>query len=362
VYQCASCGRENDSRSRRCVACGEPISPAAARAVTSVRHAPPSTALAGAAPRATPRGVVTRAAPVRGTQRVAPVVAPCRHCGRSSERTHPFCPYCGLRASYGPLVTACCTSCGANVRPDDQGFCASCGAPIAVPAADQRSWTAPAAHRFDGAPRLSLLAADGSVSSTWVVDREVLRVGRVAGDIRFEDDPMLADEHAELVVDGDALRVRETGGREASWVYIGQPRTLSDGDRLLVGSQLIRYRRLDAVAVTAFERPVLGSGSLIPNVDVGVLEQMRPDGTTRNTFYLSAGRSALIGREHGDWVFPYDPTMSPRHAEVRTSGTDVTVRDLASRTGVAIAVRGEATVRAGERLLMGTRVLRLERD
>jgi hypothetical protein len=82
----------------------------------------------------------------------------------------------------------------------------------------------------------------------------------------------------------------------------------------------------------------------------------------------------LIGREHGDWVFPYDHTMSARHAEVRPRlerrdeltlveekpDALFTVRDMGSRNGVGLLVRGERALHAGERLLVGRKMLRLE--
>ena len=94
-----------------------------------------------------------------------------------------------------------------------------------------------------------------------------------------------------------------------------------------------------------------------------MLEQLRADGSVRDVLYLSADRSVLIGREFGDWVFPYDPTVSSRHAEVRPapdSADEFTVRDVGSRNGVAMLVRGERAVHAGERLLFGKKMLRLE--
>jgi predicted component of type VI protein secretion system len=67
-----------------------------------------------------------------------------------------------------------------------------------------------------------------------------------------------------------------------------------------------------------------------------------------------------MGRESGDWVFPYDQTMSGRHAEIRSQDAEFYVHDAGSRNGVALAVRGERPVRPGQRILMGDQVLRIE--
>jgi predicted component of type VI protein secretion system len=101
-------------------------------------------------------------------------------------------------------------------------------------------------------------------------------------------------------------------------------------------------------------------GSLIPSADVAVLEQMRADGSVRDTFHLSPARAVILGRESGDWVFPYDQTMSGKHCEVRSQDAEFFVHDSGSRNGVALAVRGDFQLKTGTRILVGDQVLRVE--
>ena len=77
-------------------------------------------------------------------------------------------------------------------------------------------------------------------------------------------------------------------------------------------------------------------------------------------FHLSPGRPIIIGRESGDWIFPYDATMSGRHAEVRTEDSEFFVHDANSRNGVAMSVRGERELKKGQHMLVGDQILRLE--
>ena len=90
------------------------------------------------------------------------------------------------------------------------------------------------------------------------------------------------------------------------------------------------------------------------------VEQLRADASVRDSFHLSPARNVQIGRESGDWVFPYDQTMSGRHAEIRSQDAEFYVRDCGSRNGVALAVRGERAVRKGQRVLVGDQILRNE--
>ncbi|MGH7648717.1 MAG: FHA domain-containing protein, partial [Gemmatimonadaceae bacterium] len=62
----------------------------------------------------------------------------------------------------------------------------------------------------------------------------------------------------------------------------------------------------------------------------------------------------------GDWTFPYDQTMSGRHAELQDEDGSLVIRDLGSRNGIALAVRGERSLKAGQRVLVGDQVLRVE--
>jgi pSer/pThr/pTyr-binding forkhead associated (FHA) protein len=211
-------------------------------------------------------------------------------------------------------------------------------------------------------PRLAVLKDDGSVEREIPLEREETVVGRTHGDVRFEHDDSLSPEHAVLTWRANALRVRDLGSSNGSWVFITSPHALADGDLLLIGSQIIRFRRL-AMAVMTADAPHQ-SGSRTPDRDVAMLEQLRTDGSVRDVIYLSPLRSVLIGRERGDWVFPYDLTMSAAHAEVRClpgdSGEECHIRDIGSRNGVAVLVRGERAVSPGERILLGKHVLRVE--
>jgi pSer/pThr/pTyr-binding forkhead associated (FHA) protein len=101
-------------------------------------------------------------------------------------------------------------------------------------------------------------------------------------------------------------------------------------------------------------------GSLVPSADIARLIQLRSDGSQRDTIHLSPGRNLGIGRDSGDWIFPYDPSMSGLHAEVRSEDADFVVVDAGSRNGVALSVRGEISLKNGSRFLVGDKMLRLE--
>jgi len=250
---------------------------------------------------------------------------------------------------------------------DDDAFCAACGEPLKGGLDDpgltvdtQPRGITPMVVSTQG-PRLSLLADDGDVVREIPLERGEMIVGRGTGDVQFDDDDAVSPEHAVLTWKDNALHVRDLGSSNGSWLYILAPQALTDGDVLLIGSQVIRFRKLSS-GFLLDDAELRQAGSRTPHRDDAMLEQLRADGSVRDVLYLSTGRTILIGRDHGDWAFPYDPTMSARHAEIRSvpQRDEYVVRDLGSRNGLGVLVRGERAVRGGERLLFGRKMLRAD--
>ena len=68
----------------------------------------------------------------------------------------------------------------------------------------------------------------------------------------------------------------------------------------------------------------------------------------------------MLGRDSGDWTFPYDKTMSGKHAEIRSEDSEFYIHDAGSRNGIAIAIRGERVIKKGQRMMLGDQILRVE--
>ena len=68
----------------------------------------------------------------------------------------------------------------------------------------------------------------------------------------------------------------------------------------------------------------------------------------------------VIGREAGDVVFPADRYVSARHARLLVKGEVVTLEDVGSSNGTFVRVTGRARLAAGDQLLVGAQLLRVE--
>jgi pSer/pThr/pTyr-binding forkhead associated (FHA) protein len=216
-------------------------------------------------------------------------------------------------------------------------------------------------RRADLAFTVTLLDESGNAVQQFPRKAVVTAIGREDGDLRFPDDAFMSPLHTKLAWEGDQLVIRDLGSRNGTWVFLTEPRRLADGDLLLIGSQVIRFRRLGYPGPHAPEADATKRmGSLIPSADIASLTQLRSDGSARDVIQLSPGRDVRIGRERGDWVFPYDPSMSGQHAVVRSEDADFVIVDDKSRNGVALAARGGMVAAPGTRLLVGDKLLRID--
>jgi pSer/pThr/pTyr-binding forkhead associated (FHA) protein len=186
-------------------------------------------------------------------------------------------------------------------------------------------------------------------------------IGRSEGDLSFPEDQFLSPLHAKLSWEDGRLEVRDLGSRNGTWVFLEAPYRLSDGDLILIGSQVLRFRRLGYPGPHANEADATKRmGSMTPSADIASLTQLRADGSSRDVIQLSPGRDVHIGRERGDWIFPYDPSMSAQHATVRSEDADFVLVDDHSRNGIAVAARAAVPLQDGSRIMVGDKVFKVE--
>ena len=359
---CAFCGRENDAESRFCMDCGKPINPSAAR--VGPAYVPrPSGGQPQPYPAPVPATRVSASPDASPHIRVSVGSTPCLRCAKPVNPGLPFCGHCGTRVTVS-IEESSCGQCGAAYTKGVDLFCARCGSDLKqrVSADAPRSTSTQVFGVGRGVgPQLALIGESRDVIEVYNLERGEAVIGRGDADIAFPDDQFMSPLHARLDLRDGRLCLRDLGSRNGTWVFIDQPAKLNDCDLVLVGAQLIRFRRLGYPAPHPPEADATRRmGSSVPTADVAVLEQLRADGSVRDVFHLSPGRSITLGREMGDWIFPYDATMSRRHADIRSEGSEFFVHDSNSRNGVAMGVRGERALNKGQRILVGNQILRLE--
>jgi pSer/pThr/pTyr-binding forkhead associated (FHA) protein len=288
----------------------------------------------------------------------------CEHCGQSNSAESRYCVDCGKPlAAATPAARVSGAEPALSKVPATRFF----EGPTGPLNRSSKRTTAPnqtlifSARRSIATARLVVLDETGQPKRSVELDRPAMTIGRAGCDIAFPEDAYLSPRHAEITLRDGTVRVRDLGSLNRTWVFLEEPHRLHDDDVLLIGSQLLRFHR--AAGHTDGDTAEDGTrrlGSLAPAADAARLMQLRGDGTTRDIFHLGANGATIIGRDTGDWLFPYDQTMSGRHAELRAEGGAFVIKDLGSRNGVAVAARGELPLRPGMRILVGDQVLRVE--
>ena len=294
----------------------------------------------------------------------------CTFCGRQNEAGAQFCTDCGKPLTQAAAAKAAVAAAvgGGLARGDlpsqphahvsaEGHSCPVCGA--ALDPALLGRFTPD--RRSDQRLTLVLVAEAGVEVQRFERKQTSTSIGRLDGDITFQDDVFMSPLHAKLSWEEGRLEVRDLGSRNGTWVFLEAPHRLMDGDQFLIGSQVIRFRRLGYPGPHAPDADATKRmGSLAPSADIASLTQLRSDSSSRDMIQLSPGRDVHIGRERGDWIFPYDPSMSAQHATVRSEDADFVLLDDHSRNGVAIAARGAMVLQHGSRIMVGDKVLRIE--
>jgi len=205
--------------------------------------------------------------------------------------------------------------------------------------------------------RVSAIARDGSRSADFVLTRDETRVGRDVepGEVRLDKDPFIAPLHAILRFEGPQLVVQDPGTPNGVFLWLKE-RTLEPGDELRIGRQRLRIEWLPEEPEQLADQPVWGSPD--PGYSARVV-QLLEGGAEGDVYPLKKGDN-LVGRGTGDVSFPHDGYVSSKHATITVADGSLAVKDLGSANGTFVRVNGQAAVTAGDLLLVGEQILRID--
>lgn len=287
----------------------------------------------------------------------------CSGCGRANANAASFCQFCGRSLVKGPVLVKggskplpplLCLDCGVE-NPGETNFCFECGSRLRSP-----SSMVPPPATGPRRARLVAVRRDGSDGAAYPFDRSQLDIGRTEGDLLF-DDPHLAARHARLIRESEGYLLVPLELRNGVYLRIASPTTISSGDYLLVGKQVLMFEEIPALERT-----------LAPGIEQGVvlfgtptrppwarLRQMTAAGTARDIYHLTR-TEMVLGREQGDIVFSGDEFMSRRHAAIRSKAGGFELEDLGSSNGTFLRLRTQHALCGGEMLRLGDELLRFE--
>ena len=183
-------------------------------------------------------------------------------------------------------------------------------------------------------------------------------LGAEGADVCVTSDPYVSPRHARFEIERGDLAVEDLGSANGTWLRVRGEAPLESGDTFLVGRQLLRYERVtrrsdDGVADDGAKR----LGVSARQSDARLL-QLAEDGEVHNICHF--GRDGCrVGRSVADAVFTEDTFMSATHAVVVRRGDRYSLRDLASRNGTWIRLKGRRTLEPGDAVMVGQTAWRI---
>jgi hypothetical protein len=293
----------------------------------------------------------------------------CSRCGRENDPARASCRDCGEALLPAPGGAGGeCAACGSVLEPGFR-FCGICGAAVRTTPADPAGAAAgpragprappplPGGAPRASAPRfrLTTIRSDGGPGPSFPIGGRLV-CGRTEGEVRLGGDPTVSPRHARFTESGGVLRVEDLGSMNGTFLRLREQRRITVGEEIRLGRQLLRIEPLP--------RPPLHDGNVRPwgAPDPGSrfrLSQILEGGGVGDVFPLRDGENA-IGREAGEVTFPADRYVSGRHARVDVSGPGLTLADTGSSNGTFVRISGVAELAAGDQLLVGRQLLRID--
>jgi len=330
--QCPNCMTLNAATFKFCARCGTPLgatsAPVQAQPTPAVQPPPPKPPAAAAKP-AAPAAAAAKPAAAKPTAPAAKPAAPAAAKPPPATATKP------PQARPAP-------------PPPPKPVTVNRPPPPAPPKP-----AAPAKPRA----RLSAIARDGSRSADFVLVKDETKVGREVadGDVKLDKDPFIAPVHAVFRFEGPQLVVQDSGSANGVFLWLKE-RQLASGDELRIGRQRLRIEWMPEEPEALADQPLWGSPN--PGYAARVV-QLLEGGGEGDVFPLRSGDNS-VGRGTGDVSFPQDGYVSSKHATITIGDGSMAVKDLGSANGTFVRINGQAAVNAGDLLLVGEQILRVD--
>jgi pSer/pThr/pTyr-binding forkhead associated (FHA) protein len=196
---------------------------------------------------------------------------------------------------------------------------------------------------------------DGLPGAVVAVGAVPVRCGRTEGQLRFGLDATVSPEHVRFTPSEGGVLVEDLGSVNGTFLRLRAPRPVRPGDELRLGRQRLRLDPLPAAAAQGAARPW---GTADP-AQRACLAQLLDGGGTGEVFPLRAGEN-LMGREVGAIRFPGDRYVSARHARLDVGEDGTVLTDLGSSNGTFVRLTAPAQLGAGDQLLVGMQLVRIE--
>lgn len=208
--------------------------------------------------------------------------------------------------------------------------------------------------------KVELIKRDGTVEAEHRLETSITISGPDA-EICIDGEERVSHPDARIFLDNDQVWV-DSLGSDAVFVRVSAAYTLRDGDIVVMGNEVFRFRENAAVlsAATMVGAKLDEIAGAVSDA-VAELVLLDAEGNGAQRFPLTS-ESVTFGRTRGDYSFTEDKLMSRLHATILQRGEDFVIEDAHSRNGTFVKVSGTAVLAVGSAVLVGNRLLRLAED
>jgi len=206
---------------------------------------------------------------------------------------------------------------------------------------------------------LVVVRPDGSHGQACKIEKKETLLGRVEGEIRFPEDPLVSRRHAKFTIADNGLMVEDMNSANGIFCRLRTPYSLQDRDVILMGRQMFRFVIAGNDSATASKgaaSKTTSSGKLTPQK--GELVRLLPGGVEENHYPMSAAEN-ILGRSRGNATFPEDAYLSSQHAKVKVEDGKFLLEDMQSGNGTFVQLRQKITLKDGDIILIGHQLLRI---
>lgn len=90
--------------------------------------------------------------------------------------------------------------------------------------------------------RLCHIIGGGGIGRAWLLHGDEVKLGRVRGDIVFDQDRFMSSSHCALRRQGDRVQLFDQGSTNGTFIRIRDAVTLKDRDLILLGQKIFRVK------------------------------------------------------------------------------------------------------------------------
>lgn len=251
-----------------------------------------------------------------------------------------------------------CKQCGAVV-PDGHHYCGRCGANYTDDVQDVRNETMFfGAMQAPGRAKLILVRGEGLEGLSYYLNATQHIAGRAKGAILFPEDHYLSPKHATLFYQDNHLFLRDEGSLNGTFLRTREPVVLEDGDLVMVGEELLRVEYLNLRREYPMQEDTLMYISPPKDYKFRLVHVVR--GGKDGASSCSINNDILVGREGCDVNFPDDRYASRKHARFMWEDGRVILKDLSSKNGTFIKIKGDERLYHNDYIVFGSELMRVE--